>query len=444
MKKGWGGMRVMVIGAGLGGLTLAHGLRRAGVDVVVYERDEAAGRPQGVALHLDDRGSAALRGCLPPSHFALVEATMGGPRDRTLMVSEVDGKLAVTGSVPSDGGPGRARPGRQLSRGLLRAVLLHGLHDAVRFGARFTGFERCADGGVRAWFADGRTDQADVLVGADGIGSAVRRRYLPHVRVVDTGKRMLMGATALRRLPDGELPGLIGDNPAGVRVRGATMALGALRFRQRPVAARDRWLPSLRAPAVTTAEDFLLWAIPTSADRAGPAETGTAVHDRARDLMAHNHPALRAVVAGAWPQVTVALRIGVIPPMPAWPVTPVTLLGDAIHLAPGFGGNLAMRDAHRLCRALTEAAAGRRDLLAAIGGYEETMRRDGFAAGGPAPRGHEAAPVPGARPPAPREEDRHPGERPSTPRDEARVPGEHPPEPRGHDTVEVRAVEPGA
>jgi hypothetical protein len=31
--------------------------------------------------------------------------------------------------------------------------------------------------------------------------------------------------------------------------------------------------------------------------------------------------------------------------MPAWPATPVTLLGDACHLAPGFGGNLAMQDA---------------------------------------------------------------------------------------------------
>jgi hypothetical protein len=51
-----------------------------------------------------------------------------------------------------------------------------------------------------AWFADSSVDTADVLVGADGIGSGVRRQYLPHVRVVDTGKRMLMGATPLKNL----------------------------------------------------------------------------------------------------------------------------------------------------------------------------------------------------------------------------------------------------
>jgi 2-polyprenyl-6-methoxyphenol hydroxylase-like FAD-dependent oxidoreductase len=81
---------------------------------------------------------------------------------------------------------------------LLRAVLLTELDDVVRFGAEATRFARRADGTVRVWCADGSTDTADVLVGADGIGSAVRRWYLPHARVVDTGRRMVMGATPLR------------------------------------------------------------------------------------------------------------------------------------------------------------------------------------------------------------------------------------------------------
>ncbi|GAA1029349.1 MULTISPECIES: FAD-dependent oxidoreductase [Amycolatopsis] len=203
-------MKVLVIGAGLGGLTLAQGLRREGIDVAVYERDDAAGRPQGVSLHIDDRGGAALRGCLPPPHAAMIDATMGGLREQTLSLSEVDGALAVVDTQPSD-----ARPGRQAHRPLLRAVLLTGLEDAVRFGAEFTRFERQADGTVRAWFANGRTDTADVLVGADGVGSAVRRQYLPHARVVDTGRRMTMGATALSAIP--RLPDQIGNNPAVAR-----------------------------------------------------------------------------------------------------------------------------------------------------------------------------------------------------------------------------------
>jgi 2-polyprenyl-6-methoxyphenol hydroxylase-like FAD-dependent oxidoreductase len=63
-----------------------------------------------------------------------------------------------------------------------------------------------------------------------------------------------------------------------------------------------------------------------------------------------------------------------IPPMPAWPASPVTLIGDAIHLAPGFGGNLAMQDAHRLHDALLRAASGEQDLVAAISASEHEMR----------------------------------------------------------------------
>lgn len=371
-------MRVIVAGAGLGGLTLAHGLRRAGIDVVVYERDGASGRPQGISLHVDDRGASALRACLPAAHAAMAEATMGGPREQTLTLSEVDGAFDVVGAQSSDGLAGRARPGRQAHRPLLRAVLLTGLEDVVRFGAEFTRFEQRADGTVRVWCADGGTDTADVLVGADGIGSVVRRQYLPRVRVVDTGRRMLMGATPLRAVAGTGLPALIGDSPAAARVRGTTMVLGVLRFTESPAAARQRWLPALRPSAVTEVEDYVMWALPITRELLGPAGSPATVWCRAAELTADLPSALRSVVGEAWPDVTVALRIGVIPPPPAWPASPVTVVGDAIHLAPGFGGNLAMQDAHDLCAALVDAYHGRLDLLDAIGAYENTMRRNGF------------------------------------------------------------------
>jgi 2-polyprenyl-6-methoxyphenol hydroxylase-like FAD-dependent oxidoreductase len=349
-------------------LTLAHGLRRAGIDVAVYERDGASGRRQGVSLHIDDRGASALRACLPPAHVAMVEATTGGPREQTLALSEMDGELAVTGVRSSDGLAGRARPGRQVHRPLLRAVLRTELDDVVRFGAEFTGFEQRADGAVQVWFADGRTDTADVLVGADGIGSAVRRRYLPDVRVVDTGRRMIMGATPLRAVAGTGLPDLIGDSPASAHVSGTTMVLGVLRFTQPPVAARRQLLPALHRSAVDEIEDYVMWALPTAQERFGSTE----------ELTADLPSVLRLVVAEAWPDCTAALRIGMIPPMPAWPVSPVTVIGDAIHLAPGFGGNLAMQDAHHLCEALVDAHHGRLGLLDAIGAYEDTMRRNSF------------------------------------------------------------------
>jgi len=264
----------------------------------------------------------------------------------------------------SDGMAGRAWPGRQVHRPLL----LTELDDVVRFGAECTRFEQRADGTVRVWFADGRTDTADVLVGADGIGSVVRRRYLPDVRVVDTGRRMIMGATPLRAVAGTGLPGLIGDSPASAHVRDTMMALGVLRFTESPMAARGQWLPALPHGAVAEIEDYVMWALPTTRERVGSATK----------LIADLPSALRLIVAEAWPDVTVALRIGVIPTMPAWPTSPVTVIGDAIHLASGFGGNLAMRDAHHRCEALVDAYRGRLDLLDAIGAYENTMRRNSF------------------------------------------------------------------
>lgn len=385
-------MRVIVVGAGLGGLTLAHGLRQAGIDVVVYERDGRCGRPQGISLHLDDRGSTALRACLPRGHVAMAEATMGGPREHALSLSEVGGELEVVRKQPLDGAPARPRPGqpvrarrgRQAHRPLLRAVLLTGLEDAVRFGAEFTRYEQRADGTVRAHFTGGTADTADVLVGADGIASAVRRRRLPDVRVMDTGQRMLMGAAPLRAVAGTGLPALIGHNAASAQVRGTMMAFGVLRFTEPPVVARKRWLPALPGRAVADAEDYLMWAMPVSQERLGPAGPPAAAWSKAKELASGLHPALRSAVDEAWPETTVALRIAMIPPMPAWPAAPVTLIGDAIHLAPGFGGNLAMRDARRLRDALVRAARGEQGLLTAIGGYEDALRRDGFPSAGAA------------------------------------------------------------
>ncbi|WP_279579676.1 FAD-dependent oxidoreductase [Fodinicola feengrottensis] len=295
------------------------------------------------------------------------------------MLSEVAGELTVVRSEPLNGGAGGVRAGRQVDRPLLRAVLLHGLEDAVRFGAPFTRFETRANGTVRVYFGDGSVDTADALIGADGVGSAVRRQLLPQVRVIDTGKRMLMGAAPLATVADTVLLTRIGDNATSAQVRGRIVVLGVLRFTEPPVTARDRWLPDLHAAAVTGAEDYVMWAMPVTPDQLGSADSPHSVWHRARSLARGLPAPLLDVIDGAWPHATVALRIGMIPPTPAWPAGPVTVIGDAIHAAPGFGGNLAMRDAYRLRDALARTARGQEDLVAAIGAVEHDMRSDNHA-----------------------------------------------------------------
>ena len=70
---------VAIIGGGMGGLCLAQGLKKAGVSVAVYERDESThSRPQGHRIHIDPQGSKALLKCLPEDLWQIFEATRGG------------------------------------------------------------------------------------------------------------------------------------------------------------------------------------------------------------------------------------------------------------------------------------------------------------------------------------------------------------------------------
>lgn len=70
-------LKAIVAGGGIGGLTLAQGLRKAGVDVALYERDRTrSDRLQGYRIHINPTGDQALRECLTPTLYqAYVDAT---------------------------------------------------------------------------------------------------------------------------------------------------------------------------------------------------------------------------------------------------------------------------------------------------------------------------------------------------------------------------------
>jgi 2-polyprenyl-6-methoxyphenol hydroxylase-like FAD-dependent oxidoreductase len=160
-------LRVAIIGAGLGGLCLAHGLRRGGASVAVYERDDGvASRYQGYRIHIGPMGARALAQCLPPASYQLFLATAGRPgRQVTVLGGRRFRQLKVL--------PGQLAPGAvsgPSDRQTLRAIMLAGLPDCVHFGPELTGYEEAGDH-VRAYFGNGKRADADVLVGADGVGS---------------------------------------------------------------------------------------------------------------------------------------------------------------------------------------------------------------------------------------------------------------------------------
>ncbi|MCT9009044.1 FAD-dependent oxidoreductase [Streptomyces rhizosphaerihabitans] len=382
-------MRVAVVGAGLGGLCLAQGLRRAGIDVVVYERDFGLdARQQGYRLHIDGRAAQGLQACLPPELYDLFLATASSPsRQVTVVTKQLKPLHRVEFPEPDMSVP--ARVNTSVDRFVLRTILLAGLEDLVRFGKTFVRYEqddKDPAGGVRAFFEDGTQDVADVLVGADGVGSRVRGQYLPLARVRDTGDRVLYGKTPLSDERAARLPGMLWDGFAAVvGSRKLGMALGLVRFQERPADAAARLWP---AADFEGADSYVMWAL-SGKGSAFPADgrmralDGSGLRAIAEDLVSGWHPHLRQLVVGAAPEETFFVGIRTSDPVGPWPTTTVTLLGDAIHAMPpsrGSGANIALKDAGRLCAELTRVAEGGQELLEGIGRYESDMIDYGFTA----------------------------------------------------------------
>src|ERR1700722_5634144 len=98
-------LRVAIIGAGLGGLWLGHGLRRGGASVTVYQRDaDVATRYQGHRIHIGPMGARALTDCRAPEGYELFLATAGQPGRQITVLSRRLRQLKVMPGQVADGG----------------------------------------------------------------------------------------------------------------------------------------------------------------------------------------------------------------------------------------------------------------------------------------------------------------------------------------------------
>ncbi|SMD26304.1 FAD-dependent oxidoreductase [Kibdelosporangium aridum] len=375
-------MKVLVVGGGTGGLCLAQGLRQAGVDVQVYERSRTrTERLQGYRVHISPHGAAALHECLPPQLWRRFVDSCGKSGDYRFLTEQLTELLLIEDELTS--GPDAASAHHSASRITLHQVLSAGLEDVLHYDKEFVRYERNPDGTVTCHFADGTTATGDVVVGADGGNSRMRKQYLPHAERIDTGIIAIAGKFPLTEETRRLLPSRLVEGPNTIMPpKGCCMFVAP---HELGGGVNDETFEYNEVLFENT-QSYVMWAFAANSGRF-PVQVseldGDGLRDMVGGMIADWHPGLRKLVAESPGEAVSLLPIRTSVPLKQWPTTNITLLGDAIHSMTPFGGigaNTALRDAQLLCRNLVEVAAGKRSVLDAVGDYERQMITYGFKA----------------------------------------------------------------
>ena len=164
--------RVIVAGAGIGGLSASIALRRAGFEVVVLERAAELGAA-GAGLLLAANAQKAL------GRLGLAEevASLGTPASAVEIRSWRGG--AFTNNPAGELEKKVGSPSAAVHRADLQALLIREAGEGtLHLGAEVEGFRQDEGGGLTVYLADGGEERADLLVGADGLRSRVRASLL--------------------------------------------------------------------------------------------------------------------------------------------------------------------------------------------------------------------------------------------------------------------------
>lgn len=362
--------KILIIGAGLGGLALAQGLAKAGFNATVFERDESpSSRPQGYRISIRTLGMQALSELLTPEKISrLSKAKVSDVGDGFTCANE---KMEPFFSVPQ--GQDAAV---QFLRTELRSLLQEGID--IKWNKRLSMFED-KGGQVIAHFEDGSYAIGDLLVGCDGGGSSVRE-LLPLAygnslgsipKVVDSNRAILGGQIDRTKDWDKLLP----LNRAGlVRFLGPNSHYLGVCFSER----------ADRSPTI-------FWAFSEEIeDRNAPwyqfdqgLECRMRILAHCKQLMENEpwHENLKKLVWETPAEAVMApwlVRTTQFPESDRFPMAPTgrtTLLGDSAHAMPtekGLGGNNVLEDA-RLLSALLASEPNPIDWPGLIEKYEREM-----------------------------------------------------------------------
>ncbi|MFI7028981.1 FAD-dependent oxidoreductase [Microbispora rosea] len=326
---------VAIIGGGIAGPVTALALRKAGMDATVYEAYPTGADGAGGSLALAPNGMAALE------IVGVAGAVRAAAQPSTRSVMTLANRTRL--ELPSPAGVGPLHTVRRAD--LYRALRDEAVRQGVRveYGRRLTGVE-----GDTAVFGDGSRARFDVLVGADGVHSTVRRLIDPDAPGPKwTGMLGLEGVSSYEVPEDPETTVfafgrrgyyLYWRNAAGGSTWGVNLPYHRpLSLAQAREVPREEWMRVLRE---TYGED-----VPGG------------------DLIRHT-PVTSMQVTGA---------LYIMPSVPRWHRDRMVLVGDAAHApsnSSGQGASLSIESAVQLARCLRDIE----DVPRAFATYERLRR----------------------------------------------------------------------
>jgi salicylate hydroxylase len=351
-------MRVGIVGAGIGGLALAHCLRERRIECVVFDRDASVAETAGYRLHLNDAALTALALGLPGDLLAAMRASGTGPESfQHFAVLDHHGRARLR--IPRPAGEDVLMIGRRP----LRTLLARGLDGVVQWGRHVTDYT-LLDDRVRLDFRDGPKADVDVLVGADGIRSAVARRLLGRPGARPAGVTAIAGRTPLTPRTSRWVPRALFRGPGFVL---GPYGIGAFLSVHRPGIGRPP-ADAVREPP------YVVWSVAARLDQlsADPAALRSdELVAEANRLTARWAPPLRKLIAASDTGSAAAFPFWFPAALAPWPAGRVTLLGDAVHPMPptaGAGANTALLDAVHLADDLAH-----RPVEAALSAYQSRL-----------------------------------------------------------------------
>lgn len=334
-------LRILVVGAGVSGISVARGLLRDGHDVTVFDQRFQV-QAGGGAVTIWSNGNTVL------GQLGVDMDGAGQLLSRVLVLTSAGRRLAtldVTAMVDRLGAPVRMVPRRVLLERLLEGFPAHRIRCNRRAVAVVT-----TPNGVWVEFDDGSSAEGDLLIGADGLHSVVRD-IVGAPGAETTGWCSWQGLVAL--------PNVVADKRVAQIIIGKRGNTGLW-----PAGGSElQWWFDLpwsydfarpRRPIEVIRSHFSGWSEPV--DRVLAALTDD-------DLVRSPYPHFRH-------------------PIPRPGRGPLTLLGDAAHTMPptlAQGTNQALLDTMVLCKALADLRTGSGDFAAdlsrALRWYEKTRRR---------------------------------------------------------------------